>query len=79
MKVCPKCTEQNEDWMNICQVCGADISRITVANYEETLKKQKREDPFFIEAKKKTNPFLDLYILIGVLSVILIILIFMVL
>lgn len=75
MKVCPKCTEQNEEWMNICQVCGADIRGITKTSYEEKIKMAQKNDPFYIPAEKKTNPYMDLFILIGVLIVILVILI----
>lgn len=75
MKVCPKCTEQNEEWMNICQVCGADISRVFKSDYEQKQKLAKKNDPYYIEAPKKSNPYIDLIILIGVLIFILVILI----
>lgn len=79
MKTCPKCAEKNEDWMNVCHVCGADISGVFKSDYEEELKKEKESDPYYIEETKKSNPYIDLIILIAVLSVILIFLILMLL
>ncbi len=35
MRVCSKCGERNEDWMDICQRCGHSIVNADIDNYSE--------------------------------------------
>lgn len=41
MKICSKCGERNEDWMNLCQRCGSSIENADQDNTEVTYEFEK--------------------------------------
>lgn len=43
MKICSKCGEHNEDWMNICQRCGSSIENADQDNTQVTYEFEKKE------------------------------------
>ena len=43
MKICSKCGERNEDWMNICQRCGSSIENADQDNTQVTYEFEKNQ------------------------------------
>ncbi|MBR1385371.1 MAG: hypothetical protein IJ568_00930 [Bacilli bacterium] len=56
MRVCSRCGERNEDWMDICQRCGYSIVN---ADYVETKYKSNRNDSSVSTTTTKKNKFID--------------------
>lgn len=41
MRICSKCGERNEDWMNLCQRCGSSIENADQDNTQVTYEFEK--------------------------------------